>query len=94
MKDTNAAVQEALELIETTRSENEARLKKAEDNLTEVVGEAFLGKEVVLADVADDEDRKKAPKTYTVEKVDGLYLVYKNRNGRPVSVHYSKVKLA
>lgn len=94
MSDTNTKVQEALDLIETVRAENEDRLKKAEANLSSVVGDAFLGKEVVLVAVADDEDRKKAPKTYTVEGVEGLYLVYKNRNGRPVSVHFSKVALA
>jgi hypothetical protein len=94
VKDTNTAVQEALDLIETVRVENEDRIKKAEGNLTAIVSDAFLGKEIVLASVADDEERQKTPKAYKVVQVEGLYLVYKNRNDRPVSIHFSKVKLA
>lgn len=94
MKDTNIAVQEALDQIETVRDENADRLKKAEANLTAVVGDAFLGKDIVLLDIAEDTDRKKTPKVYKVTQVEGLYLVYKNRNDRPVSIHFSKVKLA
>lgn len=94
MSDTNTKVQEALDLIETTRNENAGRLAKAEANLSSVVGDAFLGKDIVLLAVAEDDERQRTPKVYKVVQVEGLYLIYKNRNDRPVSVHFSKVALA
>lgn len=94
MNDISAKVREAQDLIETVAAENADRLKKAEDNLTAVVSDAFLGKEVVLVDVANDTERSKAPKAYTVEQVTGLFVLFKNRNGRPVSKHFTEVKLA
>ncbi len=97
----NKEIQDALEGITDAETKAVQIVKVAKDNLTQVVAKQYQGKEIILnTDVVAKEAAQAkgvAVRSYTkyqVTRVDGMYLSYFNRNGKPMSVHYSEATLA
>ncbi len=97
----NDTIQDAVEAIAAAEQKAKDIVAEANSALTAAVSEVYGGKEITLVKdaVKKAENDKKGITTraltkYEVVGVDGLYLTYKNRTGKPVSVKYNEATLA